>query len=240
MKPPLKDRHVSLSRALSKLGFCSRSLSEKMILAGRVSVNGKPCLNPSYRCSLASEKISVDNKKIFKETFKYIILNKPVDVVTTRSDEKGRKTVYDLLGDIGQWVFPVGRLDKDTSGLLLMTNDTQLGNLLTSPETKIPKCYNVTIDKSILPEDVGKLQSGIVIGDEKFLPAIINRIREYQIEVIIVEGKNRQIRRMFQSLGYKVISLSRTKIGRLTLKNLKPGEWKYLTQEEVNLLRSSV
>ncbi|MBA4312470.1 MAG: pseudouridine synthase [Chlorobiaceae bacterium] len=239
MKTLLKDRHVSLARALSKLGFCSRSLSEKMILAGRVSINGKPCLNPSYRCALASDKISVDNKKIFKESFKYIILNKPVGVVTTRSDERGRKTVYDLLGDVGQWVFPVGRLDKDTSGLLLMTNDTQLGNLLTSPDSKIPKTYNVTISEIIAPEDIVKLRSGIVIGEEKFLPAIVNRIGEKQIEVIIVEGKNRQIRRMFQSIGYKVISLSRTKIGRLALKNLKPGEWKYLTHEKVKFLSDS-
>ncbi|MBI5020768.1 MAG: rRNA pseudouridine synthase [Ignavibacteriales bacterium] len=235
-KIPLKDRRVSLARALSKLGFCSRSSSEKMILAGRVDVNGKPCLNPSYRCDLSSDKISVDKKAIFKEVLNYIILNKPVGVVTTRSDEMGRSTVYDLLGENSRWIFPVGRLDKDTSGLLIMTNDTQLGNFLTNPETKIPKSYEVTINKKITPDDITKLESGIVIGEEKFLPAIIHRRNEREIEVIIVEGKNRQIRRMFQSLGYKVTSLTRTKIGGLTMMDLKPGEWKYLTHEEIKLL----
>ncbi len=142
-------RNVSLARALSKLGVLSRSQAEQAIIDKRVSVNGKIIINPSLRCSMDDDRIEIDGKPVRQTSFVYIVMNKPVGIVTTRSDERGRKTVYDLLGDVGQWIFPVGRLDKDSSGLLLFTNDHRLGERLTNPDSKVPKTYIVTLDKPL-------------------------------------------------------------------------------------------
>ena len=232
-------RNVSLARALSKLGFTSRSQAGQLVKAGRVSVNGKIIKDTSYFCSVASDVISVDGQPVRKKQFIYIIMNKPVNVVTTRSDERKRKTVYDILSDVGRWVFPVGRLDKDTSGLLLLTNDNQLGEQLTNPLSKVPKTYVVTIDKPMAQNDLDKFRSGMILDGEKLLPAKLKMLSPEKHEIVIQEGKNRQIRRMYESLGRNVRALCRLKIGNLTLKNLKPGEWRYLTESEIKLLSGS-
>ena len=231
------QRNVSLARALSKFGFTSRSLAEKIVLDGRVGVNGKTIIDPSYRCSLSSDLITVDKKQLQKKDFKYIIMNKPAGVITTRADERGRKTVYDLIGDIDKWIFPVGRLDKETSGLLLLTNDNRLGEFLTNPGSKISKTYLATVDKPIEDEHIKLMQAGMTMNREKLLPAQAKLLSDRDIELTIVEGKNRQIRRMFEALGYNVRTLSRSKIGNYAIKNLKEGEWKYLTRREVELLK---
>ena len=231
---------VSLARALSKLGYTSRSQAEKLVLEGHVSVNQKIIKNPSLRCSLEKDIIAVDGKKLGSKEFLYIVMNKPVGVVTTRSDERGRPTVYDILGEVGKWVFPVGRLDKDTSGLLLFTNDNQLGERLTSPKSKVPKTYLVQLDKQITNEHLQIIQNGMFLKGEKLLPAQIAVKENRVIEMTIFEGKNRQIRRMCEVLGYKVLSLARITIGTYELKNLKPGDWKYLSKKDIEYLSSQI
>ena len=145
-------RDVSLARALSKLGYCSRSQAVDLITGERVTVNGRIIRNAAFRCNPTGDRIVVDGSPLDEKELIYIILNKPAGVVTTRSDELGRRTIYDLLRDNikhMKWVFPVGRLDKDTSGLLLLTNDNRFGDLLTNPGSKIPKTYEVQLNKPL-------------------------------------------------------------------------------------------
>jgi 23S rRNA pseudouridine2605 synthase len=234
-RKPLR-RDVSLERALSKLGYTSRSQAGNLIVSGRVRVNGKIIRDLSYFCSLSADVISVDGRSLRKKQFIYLIMNKPIGVVTTHADELGRKTVYDILGDVGKWIFPVGRLDKDTSGLLLLTNDNRLGERLTNPLSKVPKTYIVTVDK---PMDLNALKSflgGMMLDGKKLMPAKVKMLGKEKFEVTILEGKNRQIRRMCESLDYEVVCLMRISVGNLKIGNLLPGEWRYLTQREVDLL----
>ena len=226
-------RAVSLARALSKLGYTSRSQAEKIILEGRVSVNSSIVKNPSFRCSLETDVIAVDNEIIGKKKLVYIMMNKPAGVVTTRFDELGRKSVYDLLGKSGSWVFPVGRLDKETSGLLLLTNDNRFGEQLTNPKSKVPKTYLVQLDKHISDEHAELFRKGMMLNGEKLLPANIVLKEGTFFELTIVEGKNRQIRRMCETCGYEVKSLVRIKIGNYSLRDLKAGSWKFLTQQDI-------
>jgi 23S rRNA pseudouridine2605 synthase len=231
-------RAVSLARALSKLGFTSRSQAEKLIRDGTVSVNHQIVTNPSFRCSLKNDLIAIDGKMLLKKEFIYIMINKPVGVVTSRSDERGRTTVYNIIGEVGKWVFPVGRLDKDTTGLLLLTNDNQLGERLTNPQSKVSKTYLVQLDKPIKPEHVQMFEQGMMLSGEKLLPAKIKIRKNMTIELTILEGKNRQIRRMCETVGYNVLSLARIKIGNYEMKDLKVGDWKYLSKKEIVNLSS--
>jgi len=231
-------RDVSLARALSKIGFTSRKQAAVIIKEGRVSVNGKLILNPSFRCSLSVDKILIDGKKPKEKQLVYIAMNKPVGVLSTRSDEKGRKTVYDILGELQTWVFPIGRLDKDTSGLLLFTNDNQLGERLTNPLSEIPKTYHVKLNRELQYGDIKLIERGMTLNGERLLPARIVQSKGNRVEITIIEGKNRQIRRMFEELGYKILSLCRIRIGSLEFNDLKQGEWRYLNQKEIKKLMS--
>jgi 23S rRNA pseudouridine2605 synthase len=227
---------VSLARALSKLGYCSRSEAAGIIADGRVRVNGVVVTSPARRVALSTDAIVVDDRDIGKKELVTIVMHKPVGLVTTRSDEKGRPTVYDLLGEVGRWIFPVGRLDKETSGLLLFTNDNRLGELLTNPASKVPKTYRVTLDDEPGEGDLRTVRSGMRLGDERLLPALAERSGPRQVDLTIVEGKNRQIRRMFASLGYEVVALERTAIGRFQAGTLAAGTWRKLTAAELKLL----
>lgn len=236
-------RGVSLERAISKLGYASRKIANEMIKQGRVSVNAKIIYDPSYRVSLTKDKIAIDGQVLKQKEKIYIILNKPKGVVTTRRDELNRKTVYDIVA-IDAWVAPVGRLDKDTSGLLILTNDNRFADFVTNPNSKIPKTYLVKLNKKIKPEDLLKLRIGIEIeaNGETYItmPANVKVLKINQktcwVEIEITEGKNRQIRKMFERLGYKVENLIRTKIGNFEDKNLKPGEWRFLNKSELKLI----
>jgi 23S rRNA pseudouridine2605 synthase len=232
------ERNVSLARALSKLGYCSRSQAVTIIQGGRVKVNGKIIKSSTHRVSLSDDSISLDGKKIGEKQFVYIMMNKPVGVVTSRSDERGKKTVYDILGDVGKWVFPVGRLDKESAGLLLLTNDNKLGNLLTNPKTKVPKTYEVKLDRLLKEEHRKEMESEMTLNDEKLLPVRVKPMKEKcWYEFTLYEGKNRQIRRMCWTLGYRIEKLIRTRIGNLELLNLKSGEWRYFDAAQISNLK---
>lgn len=230
-------RNVSLARILSKLGYCSRSEAVRLIENGKVKVNGEIVRDASGWYSPDHDVFEVEDAALIKKKFVYIAMNKPTGIVTTRSDERGRRTVYDLLGDeVGQWIFPVGRLDKETSGLLLMTNDNQLGERLTSPHSKVPKTYRVELEGVVTPSQLKQFEDGMMLDDEQLMPAIVEQISDTIIEITIYEGKNRQVRRMFEAVGLNVVSLHRIKIGNLSMPDVAIGGWKYLSAKEVKLL----
>lgn len=255
---PRLQRKVSLARALSKLGFTSRSQARPLIESGRVSVNGRCIRNPDVRVDPDKEVIRVDEKVVRSAVPIYLMMHKPKGVVTTRSDERERKTVYDLLGEEGEWLFPVGRLDKETSGLLLLTNDTQWGNRIAAPESKVPKIYQVKLNRPIAEVDLNRLRGGVLLEEGRTAPAEAARLRATErflprsaapgikretadgegewIALTLREGRNRQVRRMCEALGYRVEVLVRVQIGRLSLGALPPGGVRPLTLEEVRRL----
>lgn len=231
---------ITVGRALSKLGVASRTLARQLVGAGRVAVNGTLVHSPDSWMDLRSDKLSLDGVLLRAKERVYYVMNKPRGVVTTRSDEIGRRTVYDLLPDHIPWVFPVGRLDKDTEGLLLFTNDTVLGEGITSPAAKVPKTYVVELDRPLEERDQEKMEAGLRLRDGTgLLPATVKRLEGSppSVTMTIVEGKNRQIRKMCEHLGYEVRSLKRTSIGPVKLGNIAEGSVRLLTVGERTALR---
>jgi len=235
---------VSLPRALSKLGLCSRSNALRLIASGSVSVNNAKVTNPHCWIDLSKDRISLEGQSVTKRDFRYVLFNKPRGVVTTKSDERGKETVFDLVDESLHSLNPVGRLDKETSGLLLLTNDNRFANRVTSPEHEIEKVYHVGLDKAVREEDIARLEKGIDIPLEGAFyhtkPARVVVLQNGTVELTIREGKNRQIRRMFSSLGYEVVSLRRMSVGPITLGNLKEGSHRDLTKEEVSRLVNNI
>lgn len=215
---------------IQKLLNLPRRKAEELIKVGRVRVNDR-IVTLGEKAS-ENDKIYVDNKLVSSEKKVYIVFNKPVGCVTAATDKKF-KTVLDYV-KVKERVFPVGRLDYNTSGLLLLTNDGEFANKITHPSHEIEKTYQVTLSKPITKEDISKLEKGIVLEDGKTSPAKVNKISEKVIDITIHEGKNRIVRRMVHALGYAVKTLERIAIGKLTLSNLKVGEWRYLTKEQVS------
>lgn len=231
--------HVnSLPRALSKLGICSRSGAIKFITAGLVKVNGKTITDINYRTDLNKDKISLEGIEAKKEEKIYLMLNKPRGLVTTASDEKGRDTVYACFNDSGlPYIFPVGRLDKASEGLLLFTNDTAWGEKITNPASGIEKTYHVQVN-SIAGEDLLKrIMAGVKTGGGILNVKSASLLRPGEkncwLEIILDEGKNRHIRKIFESLGIQVLRLVRIKIGRVQLGSLAKGTYRSLTKEEI-------
>ncbi|HTX17514.1 MAG TPA: pseudouridine synthase [Bacteroidota bacterium] len=243
--PPLK-RVVSLSRALSKLGLCSRSQAEVLIGEGRVAVNGKIVSRPAVRVDPFVDRIAVDSRSLARtKEFVYLMLNKPTGVVTTRADERGRRTVFELLPPEKTFLFPVGRLDKETSGLLLFTNDSQTGEKLTNPGSAIPKTYRVVAKGRVSESSFDQLRRGVILDEGwRTLPAKVDDVSiadgSTTCDVTIVEGKNRQVRRMFEFINHEVISLERISFGPLRLGALRRGEHRRLTPSEIEELREAV
>lgn len=228
---------VSLQRALSKLGVCSRSRAASIIREGRVALNGTVCTNPWTWIDIVQTKIEVDGQRVQQKGFQYILFHKPVNVITTSSDERGRTTIYDVLPMQYQNLKPVGRLDKDTSGLLLLTNDHQLAELITNPQSHVEKVYEVETNGSISQEQLQKLREGVEIflnGKEYLaVPRKVSRVGRTTLLLVLDEGKNRQVRRMMEAVGATVKSLKRIAIGTLHLGAMKPGEYREVTKEDI-------
>ena len=231
-----------LQKVMAHAGIASRRKSEKLIKQGIVKVNNQVIKEPGFKVNPAKDNITVNGKSISKEKKVYILLNKPTGYITTTDDPYQRKTVLDLIDDIPQRVYPVGRLDRDSRGLLLLTNDGKLTHKITHPSHEIKKEYLVEIQGSLTKKDLNKLENGIHLGNRKTAPAkakIIRNINKNTIfSLTITEGRNRQVRRMCEKIGYKVIDLKRIRLNFLTLDGLKEGEFRYLKKEEINKLKN--
>ena len=226
---------LSLARALSKFGVCSRREAERWIEDGRVAVSGHVVRAPTRRIDPRKDVVTVDGARVGDDTARVAIaLHKPVGYITSRTDPGGRLTVYELLSGLDRWVFPVGRLDKDTSGLLILTNDHRLGHRLTDPGHHVPKTYHARVRGVPSPEAVRALAEGVPLDDGVVTrPAIVRPLGSGRegggwLEIVLTEGKNRQVRRMCAAVGHDVIDLVRVAIGSLGLGDLAPGEWRVL------------
>ena len=234
----MTDAKVRLQKYMAEAGIASRRKSEELIAAGKVRVNGKVAeigdkINPR------TDKVTVSGKKVVKSKKQvYIMLHKPRGFITTMHDEMDRKCVAELIADVPERVYPVGRLDRESEGLLLLTNDGEFANALTHPSKHVPKTYRVTVRPDVTKEQLDSFENGIEIDGKMTLPAEV-RVLDKQagrvvLEVVIYEGRNRQIRKMCEALGLEVARLKRTKIGSLKLGMLKPGEYRYLHEEEIH------
>jgi len=238
---------LSLARALSKFGVCSRREAERWIEAGRVTVDGRPVPWPQKRIDPARNRVTVDGLRVGDDTERIVlVLHKPARYITSRTDPGGRPTVYDLMGDVDRWVFPVGRLDRDSSGLLVLTNDHRLGQRLTDPIHHVPKTYHVRVQG--VPDDqaLRALRDGVALdGGTVSRPARVHPLgavrggEEAWLEVVLTEGRNRQVRRMCAAVGHGVRELVRVAIGGLKLGDLPAGRWRALTPAEVRRLEAA-
>ncbi len=227
---------MGLARALSKLGYCSRSQAAELIQQGRVSLNGAARRDPETAVRLERDRIEVDGAPLVRVEYTYIMVNKPRGFITTASDEKGRDTVYALLGKDSPWVGPVGRLDKASEGLLLLTNDSEWAARVTDPETHMDKTYHVQVRAEASEELASKLTAGVAAGGEvlhsKGARVLRGGEKNSWYEVVLDEGKNRHIRRMFEALGIEVLRLVRVAIGPVRLGDLPKGRFRQLTVGE--------
>lgn len=242
--PPPGDRPLkTLERVVSKAGLGSRTEARKWIGAGRVQVNGRVEGDPNRWIDLERDTIVVDEKPLAKASPVYLLLHKPTGYLTTYRDPEGRKTIYDLLPDRERYLFPVGRLDLDTSGLLILTNDTAFAERLTNPDYHVSKTYVVKASKHLPEEQLERLRQGVELRDGPTRPAAVKRLRDpggkTVFEITITEGRNRQVRRMVEALDAKVVSLARVAIGDVVLGELAEGTTRALTPEEVAGLLSA-
>jgi len=238
------ERRIGLARALSKLGYCSRSQATALIRAGQVRLNGSVSRNPETPVRLQQDRIAVNGQAIEPEKKIYLMMNKPRGLVTTASDEKGRDNIYSVLsiaGELQPWVAPVGRLDKASEGLLLLTNDSEWGARIAAPETHLEKTYHVQIGALADDKLTAALVAGVRTEDGCSLRASRVRVlrsgkKNCWLEITLTEGKNRQIRRMLAALGVEVLRLVRVAIGPLPLGRLAKGACRHLTIDEKNVI----
>ena len=231
---------IRLDRMLSELGVCTRSEAKKMVRAGRILVNGTAEKNADRKIEEAADEVTVDGQTIAYEPYVYYLLNKPAGVVSASSSEDCR-TVIDLVPDKRRGLFPVGRLDKDTEGLLLITNDGGLAHSLLAPGRHVEKEYEVQYAHPLSPADIAALEGGMQVQGEVFQPAVYRPAGTASCRLILQEGKYHEIKRMFEALGNKVVHLKRIRMKNLTLEeSLAPGECRPLTAAELQLLREPV
>lgn len=238
---PTPPRH-GLARVLSKLGVCSRSQAEQAVRAGRVQVDGRRVLDPERPADASRQRIELDGVVVGQASRVYIALNKPRGIVVSASDERGRDTVYGLLeGASLPWLGPVGRLDRASEGLLLLSNDTVWAAGLTEPRQHVEKTYHVQIDR--LPDEamLARLADGVDEGGEQLSARSVTLLRQGEknawLEIVLDEGRNRHIRRLLAAHGIGVLRLIRVAIGPLPLGQLAKGQWRHLTTEDVAMLR---
>ena len=227
-----------LQKVIANSGYCSRRKAEELIINGKVRVNGKLVYELGTKVN-ENDDITIDNKLITKENKEYILLYKPRGVVTTTSDDKNRKTVLDLI-ETNKRIYPIGRLDYDTTGILLLTNDGELTNLLTHPKNSIDKIYVAKIKGILTGLEIKQLEKGVIIDGNKTAPCKVKvrkKDKEHSfVQIIIHEGKNHQVKKMFEAVNHEVVKLKREKIAFLDLKGLKPGEYRYLSIKVVKKL----
>jgi 23S rRNA pseudouridine2605 synthase len=222
-----RERGVSLSRALSKLGILSRAQAKEAISAGLVSVNGRVITNPATRVVPERIRITVAGQRRRRAAWRTILFHKPRGVLTTRRDPEGRRTIYDVIGEPARGLIAVGRLDLATGGLLLLTSDTRLANWIADPANAVPRVYAVTVRGRVSADEAAGLDA----------PRIDVRKasgRETHLIVELRRGRNREVRRLFESVGHQVTRLKRLSVGGFTLDALAPGEWREVTREEVD------
>lgn len=233
-----------LQKLISKAGIASRREAEKLILSKRVTVNGKVVVELGTKVDPDKDKVLVDGKPIANEKHVYFMLNKPKGVITSMKDERGRKTVVDLLSEVKERVYPVGRLDYQTEGLLLLTNDGELTNRLLHPRYEIYKTYIAKVRGIPGEEKLDLLRAGIRLEDGMAAPAIVKRIEilpeegTTTLEITIHEGRNRQVRRMCEAIGYPVKALKRVAFASLTTAGLRRGQYRELSKEEISMLKA--
>jgi 23S rRNA pseudouridine2605 synthase len=239
--PPGKRPLKTVERVLSKAGLGSRTEARKWIAEKRVRVNGRVVDDPDSWVDLERDHVTFDNKPLKKQQPAYLLLYKPAGYLTTYRDPQGRPTIYDLLPDRERYLFPAGRLDLETSGLLILTNDTAFAERLTNPDYKVPKTYQVKASRHLSDGELDALRGGVELRDGPTKPAIVTRLREpggrTVFEITITEGRNRQVRRMVESLDAKVLKLVRTAIGPVRIGDLQIGKTRALNDDEVRALR---
>jgi pseudouridine synthase len=230
----------TLERVLSKAGLGSRTEARRWIHQGRVQINGRVVQHPDAWVDPTRDRVRFDGRPLEARERVSILLYKPTGYLTTYRDPEGRPTVYDLTTSIKTFVSPVGRLDLDTSGLLIMTNDTQLAELITNPKSHVPKTYLVKASKVLTDEHLQRLRDGIMLRDGQTRPAIVTRLRDSakytHVEITLTEGRNRQVRRMIEALDAHVLKLVRVQIGPLRIGTLQIGTWRHLSPEEIAAL----
>lgn len=224
---------IRLNKYIASSGICSRRMADKLIDEKKVKVNNKIVIEKGTVVDKEKDVIKVNNKVIrIQEEKKYILMNKPVGYVTTSKEQFNRPCVLDIIAEKNR-VYPVGRLDMDTSGLLILTNDGDITNKITHPKNHICKTYEVITKSNLSLEDMQRLESGVDIGGYVTMPAKVQKINENKYSITISEGKNRQVRKMFESVGNKVERLKRISIGKLTLDGIDVGKYKYISYEEI-------
>lgn len=243
MKKKEKIDGYRLNKYIADTGYCSRRKADEIIFNGGATVNGRMILEPGYRVK-PGDNVTVDGKKLKEVSKYYVLLNKTRDAITTTSDERGRKTVMDLIqGASEERLYPVGRLDRNTTGLLLLTNDGELANRLSHPSGEVRKVYRATLDKPVSYEVIKQIRKGVLLEDGIARVDEANHEEKQDEKVVMLvlhSGKNRVVRRLFEAVGFKVKALDRIGYAGLTLHGLGRGQWRYLSREEIKTLYKKV
>tara|TARA_B100000401_G_scaffold7829_1_gene5090 strand:+ start:2491 stop:3216 length:726 start_codon:yes stop_codon:yes gene_type:complete len=237
MKKKSNPELIRLNKYISQSGLCSRRAADELIKKGKVQVNNKLCDQVGTKIN-KNDKVIVNKKLIKPEKNIYVLLNKPKDYISTNKDTHNRRVVFDLIKGINERLFSVGRLDRKTTGLLLLTNDGDIAKKLTHPSYKIKKIYSVTLEKKISNDEISQIKNGLVIEDEYIKVDNIERLeKDYEVGIEIHMGKNRIVRKIFESLNHRVSKLDRVLFGPFTKKDLPRGKWRILNQNEIRNLK---
>jgi 23S rRNA pseudouridine2605 synthase len=235
---------MTLDRMISRFGLASRTEASEAIRAGRVKVNGRVVRDPDLWVNPSVDSVHLNGNRLRQLRMTYFLFYKPKGVITSHGDPGGRRTIYDCLGKGVPWVSPVGRLDKDTSGLILLTNDTDFANHVTDPASQVPKHYLVKVNTLVGDDVLRRMAQGVEMKRGDWArPQNVRRLEDrgkYSwLEIVLTEGKNREVRRMLESVGLKVLKLVRTRIGPCTLEGLQVGKWRSLSPSEIKALYSA-
>ena len=237
MKKKSSPELIRLNKYISQSGLCSRRAADELIKKGKVQVNNKVCDQVGTKIN-KNDKVIVNKKLIKPEKNIYVLLNKPKDYISTNKDTHNRRVVFDLIKGINKRLFSVGRLDRKTTGLLLLTNDGDIAKKLTHPSYKIKKIYSVTLEKKISNDEISQIKNGLFVEDEYIKVDNVERLeKDYEVGIEIHMGKNRIVRKIFESLNHRVSKLDRVLFGPLTKKDLPRGKWRILNQNEIRNLK---